>query len=115
MITLKSYVYGQWIAGAEKPATLVNPSTEEPVAEASSSGVDFGKSIAFAVKTGGPALRAMTFVQRGEMLRALSKAMHAHRDELMELGLINGGNTRSDVSSTSTALPERWPRMRNWL
>jgi oxepin-CoA hydrolase/3-oxo-5,6-dehydrosuberyl-CoA semialdehyde dehydrogenase len=31
------------------------------------------------------------------MLRALSKAIHAHRDELMQLGLINAGNTRSDA------------------
>ncbi len=96
VITLKSYVYGQWIAGTEKPATLVNPSTEEALAEANSSGVDFAKARAFAIEKGGPALRAMTFAQRGEMLRALSKAIHAKRDELLDVAVANGGNTRSD-------------------
>jgi oxepin-CoA hydrolase/3-oxo-5,6-dehydrosuberyl-CoA semialdehyde dehydrogenase len=96
VITLKSFVYGQWVAGNEKPATLVNPSTEEAIAEASSSGVDFAKAHAYATEKGGPALRAMTFAQRGEMLRALSKAIHAKRDELLDLAIANGGNTRSD-------------------
>ncbi len=96
MITLKSYVYGQWIAGSDKPATLVNPSTEEPLAEASSTGVDFVRARAHAIEKGGPALRAMTFVQRAEMIRTLSKAIHAHRDELLDLAIANGGNTRSD-------------------
>jgi oxepin-CoA hydrolase/3-oxo-5,6-dehydrosuberyl-CoA semialdehyde dehydrogenase len=97
VITLKSYVYGQWIAGNEKPTVLVNPSTEEPVAEASSSGVDFAKARDHAVNHGGPALRAMSFAKRGEMLRALAKAMHAHRDELIDIGIANGGNTRGDA------------------
>jgi oxepin-CoA hydrolase/3-oxo-5,6-dehydrosuberyl-CoA semialdehyde dehydrogenase len=97
MTTLKSYVYGRWHAGTEKPATLVNPSTEETVGEASSAGIDFGAVLAHGTDKGGPALRAMSFAQRGEMLRALSKALHAHRDELMQLGVINAGNTRSDA------------------
>lgn len=97
MITLKSYVYGQWIAGNDTPAILVNPATEEPVAETSTGGIDFGAVHAHAVNRGGPALRSMTFAQRGEMLRTLSKAIHAHRDELIHLSMLNGGNTRSDA------------------
>lgn len=95
--TLQSYVYGSWVRGEGRPALLVNPSTEEPLAEASTEGVDFARVREHAVSKGGPALRAMTFAQRGEMLRALSRALHAHRDELLELGMRNGGNTRSDA------------------
>jgi oxepin-CoA hydrolase/3-oxo-5,6-dehydrosuberyl-CoA semialdehyde dehydrogenase len=39
----------------------------------------------------------MTFRQRGELLRAMSKAIHEKRDELLALGIANGGNTRSDA------------------
>src|SRR5262249_36027122 len=97
VITLKSYVAGRWVAGTEKPATLANPSSEEVVAEASSTGVDFRAAHAHALERGGPALGAMGFAQRGEMLRALAKALHAHRDELIELAITNGGNTRGDA------------------
>jgi oxepin-CoA hydrolase/3-oxo-5,6-dehydrosuberyl-CoA semialdehyde dehydrogenase len=97
METLQSYVSGEWIAGTGKAAILVNPTTEEPVAQTSTEGIDFGKALAFARSEGGPALRALTFAQRGELLRAMSRAIHAHRDELIELAIKNGGNTRSDA------------------
>ena len=97
MKELTSYVCGGWIAGKGRAATLVNPATEEPVATASTEGVDFGAALAFARERGGPSLLAMTFRQRGELLRAMSKAIHAKRDELLALGIANGGNTRSDA------------------
>ena len=97
MKELTSYVCGGWVAGKGRAATLVNPATEEPIATASTEGVDFGAVLAFARDRGGPALRAMTFRQRGELLRAMSKAVHAKRDELLALGIANGGNTRSDA------------------
>lgn len=97
MNDLASYVCGGWTAGKGKPTTLVNPATEEALATASSEGVDFGAALAFARDRGGPALRAMSFKQRGELLRAMSKAIHAKRDELLGLAIANGGNTRSDA------------------
>jgi 3,4-dehydroadipyl-CoA semialdehyde dehydrogenase len=97
MIELASYVCGGWVSGKGKAATLVNPATEEPVATTSTEGVDFGAALAFARDRGGPALRAMTFKQRGELLRAMSRAIHGKRDELIALAIANGGNTRSDA------------------
>jgi 3,4-dehydroadipyl-CoA semialdehyde dehydrogenase len=94
---LASYVSGRWVAGRERAATLVNPATEEPLATASSAGVDFGAALAFARERGGPALRAMTFRERGELLRAVSRALHGKRDELLGIAIANGGNTRSDA------------------
>src|SRR5436189_6105455 len=95
MIELESYVAGKWTAGTGKHATLVNPSTEEPVAKCSTEGVDFPAAMAFARKAG-ESFRATTFAARGEMIRAVSRALHAHRDELIGLAIANGGNTRSD-------------------
>jgi 3,4-dehydroadipyl-CoA semialdehyde dehydrogenase len=97
MIELRSHVAGRWIAGKGRAATLVNPATEEPLATVSSEGVDFGAALAHARDHGGPALRALGFAQRGELLRAMSKAIHAKRDELLGIAIANGGNTRSDA------------------
>jgi len=97
MKTLRSFLEGKWVEGREPFATLVNPSTEEPLARASSSGLDLGAALELARSRGGPALRELTFAQRGELLRAWSKALHAKRDELIGLAMENGGNTRGDA------------------
>ena len=39
----------------------------------------------------------MTFAERGALLQAMSDALVAHRDELLDLAVANGGNTRSDA------------------
>ncbi|MBN8635650.1 MAG: 3,4-dehydroadipyl-CoA semialdehyde dehydrogenase [Anaerolineae bacterium] len=97
MITLQSYVCGRWVTGAGRPATLVNPSTEEALAEASSDGVEFGAALEYAREKGGPALRARTFAERAAVLKAMANAIHARRDELLDLAMRNGGNTRGDA------------------
>lgn len=97
METLTSYISGAWTAGTGRMSTLVDPTTEEPLAQTSTEGLDLGKAIAFARSQGGPALRALTFAQRGELLRAMSRAIHQHRDALIELAIKSCGNTRSDA------------------
>jgi len=97
MIELGSYVGGKWVKGSGKAAELVNPATEEVLATTSTEGIDFGAALAHAREKGGAALRAMTFAQRGEMLRAMSRAIHGKRDELLAIAQANGGNTRGDA------------------
>lgn len=97
MTTLNSYLSGQWISGQGSPATLVNPSTGEAIATASTGGLDFKAAVRFARETGGPALRALTFASRGALLRTLAKAINDAREELITMGLSNAGNTRSDA------------------
>jgi oxepin-CoA hydrolase/3-oxo-5,6-dehydrosuberyl-CoA semialdehyde dehydrogenase len=97
MITLKSYLAGSWQFGSGKAQVLVDPSTEEPIAEACTTGLDFGAALAWARSEGGPALRAATFATRAGWLKALSKAIHAERDALIELSMKSAGTTRSDA------------------
>lgn len=97
MEKLESYVAGEWRAARGKLQVLVNPATEAPLAEAGTEGIDFAAAVGFARVEGGPALRALTFGQRGEILRAMSRAIHQHRDALIEAAIQNGGNTRSDA------------------
>jgi len=93
---LRSYVQGRWIEGQGALATLVNPATEEPLARTGTGGIDFAAALEHA-RAAPPALREMTFAQRGEALRAWSQALHAHRDGLISLAIANGGNTRGDA------------------
>src|SRR5947209_16447459 len=97
MKKLESYLGGSWVSGQGSPQPLVNPATEEPLAEVSTEGIDFGAALRFARETGGQTLRAMTFAERAGLLRAMSRAIHAERDALIEIAMANGGNTRSDA------------------
>ena len=94
---LSSYLAGQWKAGSGAAQTLFNPATEEPLAAACSDGLDLPAALAYARDVGGPALRALTFAERGALLKAVAELMQEHRTELLELGIANGGNTRSDA------------------
>jgi 3,4-dehydroadipyl-CoA semialdehyde dehydrogenase len=97
MQRLESFLSGRWVSGDGAGTTLVNPTTEEPVATASSEGLDLGAALDFARGVGGPALRQMTFAQRGAMLAALSEAVVAARNTLLDLSMLNNGCTRSDA------------------
>ncbi len=97
MISLQSHLSGKWIPASGKLVTLVNPATEAAIATAGTDGVDFAAARDFARDVGGPALRAMTFKQRGAMLMAMSRALHAKRDALLDCAIESGGVTRSDA------------------
>ncbi len=95
--TLQSFLSGRWQSGQGQGAALHDPSTEEVVAHASTQGLDFKAAVAHARDVGGPALRALTFAQRGAILAKLAKQLSDAREELIALGLKNAGNTRSDA------------------
>jgi 3,4-dehydroadipyl-CoA semialdehyde dehydrogenase len=95
--TLPSYTGGAWVEGAGDLQTLVNPATEEPLAQVAAGGIDRRAALEFARTRGGPALRALTFGERGALLKAMSDALVAHRQELLELSSTSGGNTRPDA------------------
>jgi oxepin-CoA hydrolase/3-oxo-5,6-dehydrosuberyl-CoA semialdehyde dehydrogenase len=97
MKTLRSYLSGRWSEGSGTPQPLVNPATEEPLAQVSSDGLDLAAALDHARRQGGPALRALSFAERGTLLKNMAKAIQAHRDELLDLAVANGGNTRSDA------------------
>src|ERR671923_2901875 len=97
MLQLRSYVSGSWLTGSGAPQTLLNATTEEPLAQAGSEGVDLAAALHYARTTGGPALRALSFAERGAALKALADAIQSEREALLELAILNGGNTRSDA------------------
>jgi 3,4-dehydroadipyl-CoA semialdehyde dehydrogenase len=98
VLTLKCHLGGRWVErGGTSRETLVNPATEEPLALVGGGGIDGKAALGFARTQGGAALRALTFARRGELLGAMGKALQAHRDELLDLSVRSGGNTRGDA------------------
>ena len=96
-VKLKSFISGRWHEGSGETVTLLNPATEEPLAETSTEGIDFEAVLAHARSVGGPALRSMTFAERAEKLQGLYEVLFANREEFIELSIENGGNTRNDA------------------
>ncbi len=97
METLRSFTVGRWHTATDGFVPLYNPSTEEQIAQVSSVGLDFGEAVTFARDRGGEALRSMTFAERGAMIGAVAKALHSHREELLELSMLDSGVTRKDA------------------
>jgi oxepin-CoA hydrolase/3-oxo-5,6-dehydrosuberyl-CoA semialdehyde dehydrogenase len=97
VITLRSHLGGAWVDGGGEAQTLVNPATEEPLAQVKAGGADLAAALDFARRRGGPALRELSFARRGELLKAMSDAFQSRREELLDLAVANGGNTRSDA------------------
>ena len=96
MTRIQSYLCGRFVEGAGEPAVLFNPATEEPLCELAPT-AGLGDAVAFARRAGGPALRALTFAARGALLGRMSKLIYQHRDELLDIGMRSGGNTRGDA------------------
>jgi 3,4-dehydroadipyl-CoA semialdehyde dehydrogenase len=97
MQRLQSYLMDQWHTGSGPTSLLVDPSTEAPLAEVQSGGLDFRGALHHARSVGGPTLRAMSFAQRGALLAEMSRALHACREELLDLSQQNNGATRGDA------------------
>ena len=72
MTKLGNYITGRWITGEGEGQPLYNAVNGDTIAYASTKGLDFSAILAYARKTGNPALRKMTFHERGRMLRTLA-------------------------------------------
>ncbi len=107
MITLESYLCGQWRKGDGGPAdegradqgwaTLVNPATGAAIAKCSTRGLDLQAALAFARDVGGPALKKLSFAERGALLKRMSNVLHEAREELVDASTKNNGATRGDA------------------
>lgn len=74
---------------------LTNAVTGEPVALATTKGLPFDEMLRYARKKGNPALRKMSFHERGRMLRALAIYLTERKEEFYEISYKTGA-TRAD-------------------
>jgi len=92
---LGNYITGNWITGDGEGQPLFNAVTGEQVATASTKGLDFKAILEYARTVGNPALRKMTFHQRGNMLKALALHLRKHLDHFYAVSYQTGA-TKAD-------------------
>ncbi|NCT93302.1 MAG: phenylacetic acid degradation bifunctional protein PaaZ [Chitinophagaceae bacterium] len=95
MAKLENFILGKWIAGDGDGQLLYDAVSGETIASASTKGIDFAAVLRYAREKGNPALRKMTFHERGLMLRALAIYLREHLDGFYQLSYRSGA-TRAD-------------------
>ena len=86
----QNYAMGKWVSGDGDGTPLFNAITGAEIGSANSRGLDFGQMMEYSRKVGSPALRTMTFQQRGLMLKALALHLYDIKDKFYELSYATG-------------------------
>ena len=92
---LKNYAEGKWMTAKKEGDVLHNAITGDAIFTASSEGLDFGAMMDYARKVGGPALRKLTFHERGRMLKALAMYLLEKKEYFYKISTLTGA-TRAD-------------------
>ena len=95
MNKLQNYVTGSWITGDGDGQLLYDAVTGNPVAAASTKGLDFASMVRYGREVGNPALRKLTFHERGRMLKALAVHLMAQKEKFYQISY-HSGATRAD-------------------
>ena len=95
MNKLENYVSGKWITGDGEGSPLYNAVNGELIGYVSTKGFDFDSILKYGREQGNPALRKMTFHERGRMLRALAIHLRNHLEKFYQVSFKTGA-TRSD-------------------
>lgn len=95
MKKLENYTAGSWIAGDGEGQLLLDAVTGEAVASASTKGIDFAAMTDYARKVGNPALRRLTFHERGRMLKALALYLMEIKEQFYQVSYHTGA-TKAD-------------------
>ena len=95
MTKLENYITGKWITGDGDGQVLFNAVTGKPLTAASTKGLDFKQVLDYGRTVGNPALRKMTFHQRGNMLKALALHLRTRLDGFYALSYQTGA-TKAD-------------------
>ncbi|GAB4093129.1 phenylacetic acid degradation bifunctional protein PaaZ [Flaviaesturariibacter terrae] len=95
MKKLENYISGRWIQGDGDGQELYDAVTGEGIYRASTKGLDFASILDYGRTVGNPALRKLTFHERGRMLRALAQYLLARKDEFYAISY-HSGATKAD-------------------
>ncbi len=92
---LENYALGKWVPHEGEGIPQYNAVTGELICTAGSEGLDFAAMMDYARRVGGPALRKMTFHERGRMLKKLALHLHGLRQKYYPLSYKTGA-TKTD-------------------
>jgi oxepin-CoA hydrolase/3-oxo-5,6-dehydrosuberyl-CoA semialdehyde dehydrogenase len=93
--TLENYTLGRWNHDGTAPQELLDASTGDVIALTNTEGFDFASILDYGRRVGNPALRKMTFHERGRMLKALAFHLQEKKEIFYELSYRSGA-TRAD-------------------
>lgn len=89
-MNIQNYVAGEWVNGTGEELIATDAINGEAIGTVSSAGIDYAAVLDYGRKTGGPALRKMTFQERGRMLKALALHLMKHKDRFYEISYRTG-------------------------
>jgi len=92
---VQNYIEGKWYDGEDIELELHHAITGERIGSTSSLGIDYVSVLNHAKNVGGPALRKMTFQERGRMLKALALHLTSIKEKFYSLSAATGA-TRID-------------------
>jgi oxepin-CoA hydrolase/3-oxo-5,6-dehydrosuberyl-CoA semialdehyde dehydrogenase len=95
MKKLGNYITGRWIEGDGDGQILSDAVTGTPLYQAGTDGLDFREILQYARSRGNPALRKMSFHDRGRMLKALALHLRTHLEKFYQISFRTGA-TRAD-------------------
>lgn len=87
---LQSFAEDRWRSGSGSAVDVLSAYSGALVAKVDATGLDMGALARHARKVGGPALRALTFHQRADLLKRLAQHLNAHKDTLYALSYETG-------------------------
>ena len=87
---LENYIQGNWVTGDGDGTPLINAVNGDVVATASTKGLDFASILDYGRKVGNPALRKMTFQERGLMLKKLAMHLMKNKAKFYEISYKTG-------------------------
>ena len=90
MKKLENYINGRWITGDGEGQALYDAVNGQLITHATSKGIDFAGMLRYGRETGNPALRKMSFHERGRMLRALALHLTAQKEKFYALSYQTG-------------------------
>lgn len=95
MQQLASFLSGTWQSGRGRSRLIHHAISSEALWEVTSEGLDMAAARQFAIEKGAPALRAMTFIERAAMLKAVAKHLLSEKERFYALSAQTGA-TRAD-------------------
>ena len=95
MKRIPNYIMGQWLEHSGEGYIQYNAITGEAISTVGSEGLDFAAMADYARKVGNPALRKMTFHQRGQMIKALALYLLDLKKKYYVVSAMSGA-TRAD-------------------
>ena len=95
MKKIPNYIMGKWVEHDGAGIPQYNAITGDPISTVGSEGLDYSAMADYARRVGNPALRKMTFQERGQMIKALAMYLFDIRKKYYPISSLTGA-TKTD-------------------